>query len=79
MSTATYEDALRVAQQLTPDELQRLSEELAALARARIEANLDPEAQAYLDSIDQLAARIGAAWRDGVSAVDAVREGRREL
>ena len=33
----------------------------------------------FLRSWEQLAADIGAHWPKGVSAVDAVREGRREL
>lgn len=34
---------------------------------------------AILDHMDQLAEEIGKDWPEGVSAVDAVREGRREL
>jgi prevent-host-death family protein len=37
------------------------------------------ETAAILADLDQLAAEIGAAWPEGVSAVDAVREVRREL
>lgn len=34
---------------------------------------------ALLADLDQLAAEIAAAWPEGVSAVDAVREARRDL
>src|SRR4051794_1158381 len=37
-----------------------------------------PDAEVWAD-IDRLAAEIGAHWPEGVTAVDAVREGRREL
>ncbi|MBA2680472.1 MAG: hypothetical protein H0U76_19015 [Ktedonobacteraceae bacterium] len=35
--------------------------------------------QAFLYAVDQLAARIGAAWQGEPNAADAVREQRREL
>jgi hypothetical protein len=35
--------------------------------------------EAWLASVDELATRIALHWPDGVSAVDAVREQRREL
>ena len=56
--------------------------------RGRVVARLVPVEQASADAeqvsavwtdIDRLAAHIGARWPAGVSAVDAVREGRREL
>ena len=56
--------------------------------RGRVVARLVPVEQASADAeqvsavwtdIGRLAAHIGAQWPAGVSAVDAVREGRREL
>jgi prevent-host-death family protein len=35
--------------------------------------------ETYWSDLDQLSAEIGAHWPAGVSATDAVREGRREL
>ncbi len=35
--------------------------------------------ETYWTDLDQLSAEIGAHWPAGVSATDAVREGRREL
>jgi prevent-host-death family protein len=51
---------------------------------ARIVPVAAPEAAAAGDSavwsdLDRLAAEIGARWPAGVSAVDAVQEGRRDL
>jgi hypothetical protein len=37
------------------------------------------ELAAVWSELDRLASEIGAAWPEGVSAVDAVREQRREL
>jgi prevent-host-death family protein len=53
----------------------------------RVVARLVPVAQPrepgsrdeFLESWDQLGESISRAWPEGVSAVDAVREGRREL
>ena len=90
MATSAYEDVLRGAQQLTPEEQRRLLKELEGELASESEAALLPPArrltdderavvQKYLDDLDALAAEIGAAWQDGMSAVDAVREQRREL
>lgn len=38
-----------------------------------------PDAASVWAELDQLAAEIGARWPEGVSAVEAVAEGRREL
>lgn len=37
------------------------------------------EVAAILTDMDQLAAEISAHWPEGVSALDAIRDGRREL
>ncbi len=89
MATTSYEDVLRDARQLTPVEQQRLRAELADLGHQSIveapPSELERQ-QAHeehvrdaLDKLDRLAARISAAWKDDMSAVDAVREQRREL
>lgn len=45
-----------------------------------VQPSLPPEGvEAILAGMDQLAAEIGAGWPEGVSAVDAVREARRDL
>jgi prevent-host-death family protein len=43
------------------------------------EADRRAQTQAILDDMDRLAAEIGEEWPEGVSAVDAVREGRNRL
>ena len=81
MATITYERVLREAQQLTPEEQRRLREELGRSGET-IQTPTDRQraaAQAFLDKVDRLAARISAAWQDDLSAVDAVREQRRVL
>ena len=53
--------------------------------RGRLVARIVPvapfsgETLAVWGEMDQLAAEIGTVWSEGVSAVDAVAEGRREL
>jgi antitoxin (DNA-binding transcriptional repressor) of toxin-antitoxin stability system len=71
--------------------LRRLREErepIAVTYRGRVVARLVPvepradaevDVTAFLTDLDRLAAEIGAHWPAGVSAVDAVREQRREL
>ena len=81
MATITYERVLREAQQLTPEEQRRLREELGRSGET-IQTPTDCQgeaAQAFLDKVDRLAARISAVWQDDTSAVDAVREQRRVL
>lgn len=46
---------------------------------AAAEGELEGKMAALWADIDQLAAEIGANWPQGISAVDAVRETRREL
>ncbi len=81
MATITYERVLRDAQQLTLEEQRRLREDLVSLGET-IQPPTDHQpaaAQAFLDKVDRMAARISAAWQDDTSAVDAVREQRRAL
>ena len=82
MATITYERVLREAQQLTPEEQRRLREELGRSGETIQTTPTDRQraaAQAFLDKVDRLAARISAVWQDDTSAVDAVREQRRVL
>jgi antitoxin (DNA-binding transcriptional repressor) of toxin-antitoxin stability system len=59
-----------------PEASRRAWADLRELA-AEISASLADEQT--LESMDRLALEIGTHWPNGVSAVDAVREGRREL
>ena len=99
MGTVTYEDVLRDAQQLTPEEQQRLRDALDPSQGARVVSPQELRALlasgggrprpltegervvvlAALENMDRLAARIGAAWQDELSAVDAVKEQRRAM
>jgi prevent-host-death family protein len=71
-------------------ELQERGQPVTVTNRGRVVARLVPERRimtdverakmaAVLADMDELAAEIGAHWPEGVSAVDAVREQRREL
>jgi Lon protease-like protein len=66
------------AQVVTPEALGKLlphdPSEVAPLTESERAATA-----AALTELDRLAARIGAAWRDDMSAVDAVRDVRRDL
>jgi prevent-host-death family protein len=62
-------------------------ETVAVTHRGRVVARIVPvaapedastRADAVWSELDRLAAEIGARWPDGVTAVDAVREGRRD-
>lgn len=52
---------------------------IAKLVPVREAAPAPEETSAVWTDLDKLAAEIGARWPAEVSAVDAVREGRREL
>ena len=63
------------------------SEPMEVTYRGRIVARLEPveppadaevDVASFLTDLDRLAAEIGAHWPAGVSAVDAVREQRRD-
>jgi prevent-host-death family protein len=71
-------------------EIQERGEVVTVTNRGRVVARLVPEPRelsvaektkmaAVWADMDELAAEIGAHWPEGVSAVDAVREQRREL
>ncbi len=87
-----YEDALRVVEQLTPEDKHRLLKALTAqqetvpdeLRQLRKQvaqrARTTPdERRAALAALDHAAAKIGAAWRSEKSAAEAVAEQRRDL
>jgi prevent-host-death family protein len=52
---------------------------VARLIPVRQSKSTSPASAAIWTDLDRLAAEIGARWPKGVTAVDAVREGRREL
>ncbi len=63
--------------------LQRVRERILDLDHLPEERPLTTEEHAQLESdlaaFDELAAQIGAAWQDDMSAVDTIREQRRDL
>ena len=63
--------------------LQRVRERILDLDHLPGERPLTAEEHAQRESdlaaFDELAAQIGAAWQDDMSAVDAIREQRRDL
>jgi hypothetical protein len=91
MGMVTYEDVLRDAQQLTAEERLRLLDTLLNAAVPHVAAPTSTEVVipltesertatlAALERIDQLAVRIDEAWKDDMSAAEAVKEQRREL
>jgi hypothetical protein len=87
MATATYDEVLEATRRLTSEEQRRLHDEIETLLGAEpIPALLQPPGrvarpglEADLDALDELAAEIGAAWKDDMSAAEAVSEQRREL
>ncbi len=95
MTTATYAAALELAEQLTSEERQRLLEELdqgvtaprtlAGAATAVPDTgsgpglSVRPGLEADLDAIDSFAAEVSAAWDGDITAVEAVKEQRRDL
>jgi prevent-host-death family protein len=54
-------------------------EVVARLVPVRSPLPLPAETAALMTDLDQLAAEIAAAWPEGVSAGDAIRDARREL
>ena len=88
MGAATYDTILEQARLLTMEEQQRLRAALDDLVsvppsipdREQGRAlRSRPGLEADLAAIDAIAAKVGALWKDDMSAVDAVREQRREL
>ncbi len=87
MATTRYESVLAQARQLPPEERQALMAE-PGLQAAKEASERDPEAAeaadeaaiaAWLAETDTLAAAVSAAWKDDMSAAEAVKEQRREL
>ena len=74
----TYQTVLEEARQLPPEDLHRLRVALGAIETDRTEQPRQ-DVQEVIARLDELAARISAAWQDDVSAVDAVKEQRRDL
>ena len=83
------EEVLRGAKQLTPEERRRLRLELEVLEHqhdvngGQSEQELgqarEERVRAVMDDFRELAERVGAAWKSDLSAVEAVREQRRDL
>ena len=79
---SNYETAVAAVKRLTPEERRRLRELLAAEDRSASSRGADDRQariEAWFAAADALAARVGAAWKDDMTAVEAVREQRREL
>ena len=84
MATTTYDDALRIVQQLTFEERRRLQHDLAALdthgsGQPAAAAAKRAKTLAVLDNLDRLAAEIATEWTDELSALDAIHDVRRDL
>jgi len=66
-----------------PDLLERVRERIVDLDHLPVERPLTVEEHAQLETdlaaFDELATQIGAAWQDDMSAVDVIREQRRDL
>ena len=78
MTTTDYDTILREAQQLPPEELRRLREELDTInATGERKHAQKTDADTFLNEVDALTARITASWKDDMGAVDAIREQRR--
>lgn len=87
-----FETVLREAQELSPDEQQRLAKLLVGSGLAvpeevkrfreqvHLRAKTTPEERAAAHAaLDHAAAVVGAAWKSDKSALEAVQEQRREL
>ncbi len=91
MATPTYESALELAQRLAPEDQKRLIEALEDAAvtaerelktgeeQARPNQEKQARLEAWFASSDELAHRVSAAWKDSITALDAVKEQRRDL
>ncbi len=78
----TYQTLLEEARQLSPEDLHRLRVALGAIEQNTVNQprpNVQEAAHEAIARLDELAARISAAWQDDMSAVDAVKEQRRDL
>ena len=83
MSRTAYEHILQELEHLTPEERRRLRQALdeGIPAEPSTPASDDRRARAaaWFAAGDELAARIGAAWKDDMTAVEAIREQRHDL
>lgn len=85
MTTPAYTEVLDIVERLPLEEQAQLLAELAMRVQQRATPQpLTDDKRAHLDAwfatADALAAKIGAAWKNkDLSAVDAVREQRRDL
>ncbi len=83
MSTTAYEYIFQALEHLTREERRRprqaLDEEVPAELATPAPDERRARAAAWFAAGDALAARIGAAWKDGTTAVEAVREQRHDL
>lgn len=83
MSTSVYEHILQELEHLTPEERRRLrqvlEEETPAAPVPPASDDRHARAAAWFAAGDELAARIGAAWKDDMTAVEAIREQRHDL
>jgi len=83
MATTDYETVREAALHLTPEERRRLREELATVEVQNGSASLSDAKRARLEAwfaaSEELAKRVSAAWKDDMSASEAVKEQRREL
>jgi hypothetical protein len=75
MATSTYEQVLQEAQQLSPEEQQRLRDELGQPRQRKQKVT----AQEAISLLDELAERISAKWQGEGTAADAIKEQRRDL
>lgn len=65
MATSTYEDALRVAQQLTPEEQEQLIQDLQAARLAADDARWEAAFDRSKDKLEVAAARVRANRASG--------------
>jgi hypothetical protein len=86
MTSATYDAALRIAQELTPEEQRQLRDELDTLLEDQtvprstdrpFPHHVRPGLDNDLKVMKALAEEISEEWQGDQSAVDAVREMRR--
>jgi prevent-host-death family protein len=79
LKTHASEIVRRVREQGEVVDITFHGEVVARLVPVRPPIPTPEEVAALLTDLDQLAAEVSAAWPEGVSAVDAVRDVRRDL
>ena len=77
MAMTTYDTVLAQARQLKVEEQRQLRAELDHLATSASSASVRAGLDADLEVLDELAARIGAAWKSHQSATEALGGQRR--